>query len=529
MPQRLVLSSFFLILISVSASAQERFHSPDYLLYQNLRLTGEADGYEGGFNSYSTNAWETDAESLWQSTLYRRPFMLVDGEMKLSFSVLSLDYSLNTGLPYGYYDQAQWQGKGSNLNMEAGLVLDWKGLKVTLEGQFWYAENRSFDTVDGHNGQPAHEYWYYDGGTIDYYQQPSSPNAWGFSPGQSGIRYTADYWTVGFSTENIWIGPSRFFPIMLSDQAAGFPHLDLGTPGYVPVTIKDVRLGLLETRFTLGLLSESDYFDSDTDDTNDYNQFFGFTLGYAFPFQENLKFGLNYYRRKNLDDFPSNFWQVLNITNKDTDGSSSDSDVQLSLTLAWLFESIGLEVYGEYARNDYAPDFETLLKRLDKSNGYTFGLEKTFRMKSSDRLSFIFEFSDLFQIPYDERQNEPQWYKHYGVPQGHTNEGQLLGNPIGPGSDSQILAVRYFRPHCIWDGSMQRVFVDKDYFFDLTTDPNTLAGDENWAKFIFTVKRTQLSHLFDWYVEAAYIAELGYGWDPDTNIHNFHLGAGMSY
>lgn len=79
----------------------------------------------------------------------------------------------------------------------------------------------------------------------------------------------------------------------MSDQADGFPHIDLGTLGYVPVRIKGVELGTVETRLLLGFVRESKYFDNNK--SNDFNQILGITAGYSFLSLKNLRFGVHFF------------------------------------------------------------------------------------------------------------------------------------------------------------------------------------------------------------------------------------------
>jgi hypothetical protein len=117
---------------------------------------------------------------------------LLGEDWELSISNLGLDYSFNSTLPYGFYDQGQWQGRGSNLRLDAGLLLEWKGLSVTLEGTLWMAQNQNFELVPVYGTQEAYEYWYYGGGTIDYFQQPTGSTVLGYSLGQSGFDTPVD-------------------------------------------------------------------------------------------------------------------------------------------------------------------------------------------------------------------------------------------------------------------------------------------------------------------------------------------------
>ena len=518
-------------------SGQERFHSSDMEIYRALGILGKANGYTGNFQSYSNNRWSVKSSSPWHSILNRRYISNTDREWNISLSTINLTYSFNSTLPYGLYDQAQWQGRGNNVQLNGGLAFEWRGFTLTLEGSIWFAQNQDFELIPEliHQRTPdrrkrnPHEYWFYDGGTIDYPQRPTDANLLRMSLGQSGIRYSGRWWTAGLTNENVWIGPARFFPIVMSDQADGFPHIDVGTRGYVPLRIGNSDLGALEARLLLGFVRESGYFDNNR--LNDYNQIIGATAGYAFPFLKNLHFGAHFFRLKNLNDFPSRFWQVFDIGfGAATSEKHDKADSILSFTIDWKFPNVGLKLYGEYARNDYSPGFATYLSRPDHSNGYTIGLQKVFPIEDRRFLNMTVEITDLLQTPYTFRANQPIWYKHNDVLQGYTNDGQLLGSPIGPGSDSQILRFDYFNSHVIWSFWGQRIFVDKDYFFSLTIRENdNYSQDHNYAQFIFGVAREELTSVVDWKISLSYQLHLNYGWKPKELRHNLTAFVKLEY
>ena len=131
-----------IILPLFSLSGQERFHSSNMEIYRTLRILGMADGYTGNFQSYSNNRWSNEATSPWHSILNRRYISNTDREWNLYLSTLDLAYSFNSTLPYGLYDQAQWQGRGNNVRLNGGLGFEWGGLTVTLEGSIWLPKIR---------------------------------------------------------------------------------------------------------------------------------------------------------------------------------------------------------------------------------------------------------------------------------------------------------------------------------------------------------------------------------------------------
>jgi hypothetical protein len=63
------------------------------------------------------------------------------------------------------------------------------------------------------------------------------------------------------------------------------------------------------------------------------------------------------------------------------------------------------------------------------------------------------------------RNNGP-WYRHDFVRHGYTNEGQVLGAGIGPGSNLQTFDVAFVRPSTISGFTIERYAHNMDYYYD---------------------------------------------------------------
>ena len=103
-----------------------------------------------------------------------------------------------------------------------------------------------------------------------------------------------------------------------------------------------------------------------------------------------------------------------------------------------------------------------------------------------------------------------------------------MGNPIGPGSDSQIVRFDYFDNHVIWSFWVQRIFVDKDYFYTLTIR-NNYNHDNNFSKFVFGLSRQGLTKFIDWEISLAYQLNMNYGWKPGEYRHNLTAALTIDY
>ena len=113
---------------------------------------------------------------------------------------------------------------------------------------------------------------------------------WNFDLGDTEIRWAWNTFTIGFGTENIWLGPAQINPIMHSNNAPGYPHFDFGIRKQ-KLAINDFDLGKIEFRYWMGKTTESDYFDND--DTNNDTLITGLFAAYTLPFFDGLTFSIN--------------------------------------------------------------------------------------------------------------------------------------------------------------------------------------------------------------------------------------------
>ncbi len=119
------------------------------------------------------------------------------------------------------------------------------------------------------------------------------------------------------------------------------------------------------------------------------------------------------------------------------------------------------------------------------------------------------------------------WYRHgwRGWEQGYSNNGQIFGASIGPGSNSQYLDFSYYYPGGKIGGYIQRVRFDNDYFF------NVLSSDTNGSQAELSLGIDSLLHLasielygkleFDYFLNRLYILP--------NNDFNFHAEIGAKY
>lgn len=430
-----------------------------------LELTGTVSGTPLVFRSFTPSYTLASDTGHWWSGRYPLTHPAVRG---ITVRPLAAEMRLvyNSKYPHDVNDGALWAGKGGSAALSAGVQVKWGPVTGTLYPTVYASQNDDFPLAPVSFGnRPSFAYAWHQ--NIDWPQRFGAETVKEYDWGQSGIRVDLSGFTAGFSTENMWWGPTVRNPIIMGNSAAGFPHIDLGTGR--PVWI---GIGHIEARAIWGELRESDYFDTDPD--NDRRYITGLTFGYRPSFLPGLTIGGTrvLYQRWPDDGLGAGeifdfFGEFFNEGVEPLPGGgvgNDPTDQLLSVVARWVLPDAGIDVYLEWARNDFSGNLRDFLLEPDHSRGFTVGFQKTlashngvFRLRS--------EFTTLGLSATAQIRANPTFYVHSVVHQGYTQRGQLLGAGIGPGANSQVLGVDRYSAAGRWGVSLQRVRFDDDAFF----------------------------------------------------------------
>ncbi len=134
----------------------------------------------------------------------------------------------NSTFPYGYNDGPIWAGRGLTLAGQAGVALRWGVLSLTVAPMAFVAQNAGFPLMpNGETGTLA----YADGVLPDQIDLPQRFGSGAYArvdPGQSTARLDWGPLAAGVTTANQYWGPATEFPIVLGNNAAGFPQAFVG-------------------------------------------------------------------------------------------------------------------------------------------------------------------------------------------------------------------------------------------------------------------------------------------------------------
>ena len=418
-----------------------------------------------------------------------RPFTIVLPQATLA---------MNSDLPFGQNDGAMWGGKGYNWRILAGATATFGPIRIVAIPEFVSSTNYaiSIDPLDLRFARPLPGNFSRFASPFNYLPYTADyPYRFGDSafakvhPGQSSASVLVGSLEGGVSTENEWWGPAIRNPILFSDNAPGFPHAFIRTGK--PVT---TGIGVFEGRWIVGGLKESDYFDDDI--TNDVRSISALSIVWKPRADWGLSLGAGrsvFAAADGYGDVGSHAFDFILGTDHPNSRPPEDStfspgrDQIFSVFAHWMIPKYGLESYVEWARSEMPSSLRDFVLYPNHTRGYTGGLQyaHTFSDKVS-RFRFQTEFTNVEQSGSYRFRHIGSFYTSRAAIQGYTNEGQMLGAGVGPGSSGEWFAADYMRNDFQFGLNFGRTRPNTDAFFsrgnpdrcfhDVTVYPGARAG-----------------------------------------------------
>jgi len=338
----------------------------------------------------------------------------------------------NSGFAFGNNDGAVWRGRGATVALSAGITGRWGPLTVQLQPMVFQAENRTFalmphtDTVASAFADPMRP------ANIDRPQRFGDGAYGHLDPGQSTVRLDVAGVTAGFSTANMWWGPMSEWPFMLSNNAAGIPHVFFGSAAPI-----DVWIGKVHGRILYGRLEQSDWatpragvpgsqFVSGVVASFRPRGITGLEIGAARLFEISWPEG-GPGRKELLKPLESFLKKYLEGDPDRIENSSSDNQLA-SAFLRWVLPESGFEIYAEIGREDHSWDSRDFLLEPEHQTTGGLGMRKAWRRSDGGMSGVTVELFDMDPPLLNRHRAQDGKYSHHiGATQGHTNRGQVLG------------------------------------------------------------------------------------------------------
>ena len=455
--------------------------------------------------------------------------------------------------PYSRNNGSMIPNRGYQQLISFGFHAELGPLSIQFKPEGVYAENRNFEGFpDSHYGS----IWSRRYSLWNYIDMPErfGENAYKKSLfGQSSIRLNYSGLSLGLSSENIWWGPSIRNSIMMSNQAQGFNHITFNTTRPLKTFIGNFEWQVVTGRLegsgfrppvpgqTVGI---SNYYNPKKDDWRFYQ---GLTLSYSPKWVDGLSLGVirwiqtyGEFATKNRDYFPV-FDGLFRKNDKYGlfDGSLElERDQAAGIFGRWVWQDAKAEIYGELNYNDAKYNLRDLMLDSDHARAYTVGFNKVFKKNQASKIYKVsYERTMMQQTSSRLLRNAGSWYLHSSVRHGYTNNGEVLGAGIGPGSNSQYFELSMIDKLDKYGVAFEVIDQDNDFFigaFEEAQDFRRYWKDFN-VHFSFQKKiKNYWGH-----INVVYSRSLNYQWELEdftepyyhagTDVNNLHVNFNLTY
>lgn len=414
-----------------------------------------------------------------------------------------LDLAVNTAIPWSVNDGATWAGRGVTVRAAGGAYARIGAVTAVLAPQVVVAQNRSFSFVHVYN--PTRGYMlppWRIGETSADLPVRFGPGSYGMlDPGQSSLWLDAGPVSLGASTENQQWGPGLRNAIVISDNAAGIPHLFIRTR-----TPLETRIGSVEARWMVGALTESPLFDGRPE--NDHRSYNAVAISLAPAFDPGLTLGVARAVYAPVSRGVGAFAHGADVFTRWSSETGTPFEQIAAVFGRWVFPDAGLGAHAEWARTTLPASFRDFLTSPNHTQGYTVGLEWAREVAAGGahvRLqaeATMLEKSSTYRV-----RETPGFYVSARVPQGYTHRGQVIGAAIGPGASSQWLSADYLSGSGSIGAFATRVRWDQDAYYSRPT------GDRYFAHDVSVVVGLRASRSAGWFelgAEAAHEMRYNY-------------------
>jgi hypothetical protein len=384
----------------------------------------------------------------------------------------------NTAIPFSINDGAVWAGVGTSSRTLIGFRFEAGPLRIIAAPEILNLDNKYFQLRDTarfyappiipeRQGGGFVFPWYIAPYSIDLPLRMGAKRIHRIDAGQSTAMLTARGASIGISNENQWWGPGIRNALILSNNAAGFPHLFIRTE-----RPWRNRLGSIEARLLVGGLTESKWFD--TTRTNNLRSISAFSFTFRPAVQKNLVIGgarsVYATNKDGWDRIPGRILDAFAATGRPNNRPLADSsltpggrDQLYSLFGRWVFPNDGFETYVEWARYEFPISLRDLFVAPNHTQGYTLGLQWTRPTPWRDAsVRLQGEVTTVEQSATFRDRPLGSFYTSRRVTQGYTQRGEPLAAAIGPGGSSQWLAADYMERNWSLGGFLGRIRWNED-------------------------------------------------------------------
>ena len=358
----------------------------------------------------------------------------------------------NSTFPVQWGRGPTWAGRGFTVEAQAGFEWNVGVLHVQVAPTGFITQNSAFTlAANGLTGEDALRDARVPGG-IDAPQRFGERSYGRIDAGASMAELRLPFLLVGVSTAARSWGPAVDYPLVLGPSSGGFAHAYVGTRA--PVNIGPVSFhGLV-----LAGSPEQSAWSPATQGVKGRTTA-GTVLTVGSRYVPGLEVGFVRFVHQPSDaQMPSpSFVARLFSTGLSRQGSVNlgSENGLASFFARWAFPGAGIEVYGEYYREDYSFDTRWLLQYPDDFGAYMLGLQRVYVASGKTLRAFRIEVVNGEPSTSNRGERGDRFgsmavsnpiYQHSGVRQGHTNRGLFLGSPEAFGGAAVRMTLDRYTP-----------------------------------------------------------------------------------
>jgi hypothetical protein len=397
--------------------------------------------------------------------------------------MIGYDFQNNSLLPQGVNDGNMFSAKGWQERYSIGINVQWGLLDINYQPEKISLQNSTQEYYAGNpdDGNFMFKYFGMVANNIDHFRQFGYEKIDTTSFGQSRVGFKTNYISFGYSIENIWWGPGKRNSLIFSNNAGGFRHYYLNS-------VKPIKtfIGGFEFSAIAGTLDSTKYTDIDQELLNvckpckvfknlDQRKIDAITINWRPRWIPNLYLGYAF-SRQYYANTKNEFGKTYSFFSKDR-----KQQIMGSMMFRFKLPKDHAEFYGELGLPDEAAYPWKFFKDKNPRTGFVIGANKLVLMgKGKSYLNLNIEFTQLqlmnpkniFNLGYPfagGRSNS--WYLNTNIQQGWSNNGQLLGAAIGPGSNGQSFSLSWHKGYNKVGVFIERVAHNNDFYFSVYYNP----------------------------------------------------------
>lgn len=357
--------------------------------------------------------------------------------------------------PTNWNDGPLVPAKGFQQYLRIGVQAQWKFLELQLAPEMVLAQNQPFNTLSNDLDIVIMRDYY------RWYNSIELPTQFGQNPynkilpGQSFLKFHYKNLSLAASTENMWWGPAERNALLLSNSAAGFPHISFKSEKPILTKVGGFNFEFMTGWLENGMWAPPEDYRALNGNRlyflkpNKQRVFSGFNISYVPKWFPNLTLGVeqSVVQYKERMKSAVDYIPIKNIISRYPTYIPNNEPITLTaFYLNYEIPKANASVYGEFGWNLNQTTLRNWILQPDKGYASTLGIKKLLHKSAGYNLELLAEITQLQLLTVADQfaKGVPlSWYVGQSIPQGYTNNGKLLGAGVGPGGSSQLIELNW--------------------------------------------------------------------------------------